>query len=102
MAKGAKEPQSFESSVSRLEEIVEQMESADMPLEHVIDHYEEGIKLLATCEEKLKAAEVKIELLTRNKSGNISRSDLADMDKTASVEVVKEEEKSDSDEARLF
>jgi exodeoxyribonuclease VII small subunit len=99
MAKGAKEQQSFESSVQRLEEIVEQMESADLPLDQIIERYEEGMKLLAVCEDKLKAAEAKIELLTRDKSGNVSRSEL---DKAASVEAVKEERTSDSDEVSLF
>jgi exodeoxyribonuclease VII small subunit len=99
MAKGAKEQQSFESSVQRLEEIVEQMESADLPLDQIIERYEEGMKLLVVCEEKLKVAEAKIELLTRDKSGNVSRSEL---DQAASVELVPEEKVSGSEEVSLF
>jgi hypothetical protein len=57
------------------------------------------MKLLTHCEDKLKAAEAKIELLTRDKSGIITRSEL---DKTASVEAVNDEGKSDSEEISLF
>jgi exodeoxyribonuclease VII small subunit len=99
MAKGAKESASFENSVQRLEEIVEQMESADLPLDQIIDRYEEGMKLLQVCEDKLKAAEAKIELLTKDKSGNISRSELNEV---TSVEITKDEIKSGSEEVSLF
>jgi exodeoxyribonuclease VII small subunit len=99
MAKGAKEQPSFESSIERLEEIVEEMESADLPLDSIIERYEEGMKLLVVCEDKLKGAEAKIELLTRAKSGNVSRSGL---EKTASVEAVDDEGKNGSEEVSLF
>ncbi|MBV9492121.1 MAG: exodeoxyribonuclease VII small subunit [Verrucomicrobia bacterium] len=56
---------SFEVAIERLEKIVEQMESAKLPLEDLIAHYEEGIRLVAVCNEKLAAAEHRIEMLNR-------------------------------------
>ncbi|MDR2462892.1 MAG: exodeoxyribonuclease VII small subunit [Verrucomicrobiales bacterium] len=75
MAK-SKDSLTFENAIARLEEIVERMESAELPLDHVISSYEEGMKLLAFCGEKLAAAERKIELLTRDKTGKLRRGEL--------------------------
>jgi exodeoxyribonuclease VII small subunit len=73
----AKDSLTFEDAVSRLDEIVSQMESAELPLDGIIEKYEEGMNLLAFCGEKLQAAEKKIELLTHDKSGKLHRSELA-------------------------
>jgi exodeoxyribonuclease VII small subunit len=71
-----KEPeQSFEVAIERLESIVGQMESDKMPLEELLVRYEEGIKLVKVCEEKLGAAEKRIELLTRDAAGKPQLSD---------------------------
>ena len=52
------EPQpNFESAMDRLEEIVEQMESGKMMLEELIGRYEEGMKLVKICQERLANAE---------------------------------------------
>jgi exodeoxyribonuclease VII small subunit len=39
------------------------MESAELPLDDIIQSYEEGMVYLKFCREKLKAAELKIEKL---------------------------------------
>jgi len=98
MSKGVKETVSFESAMSRLEEIVGQMESADLPLDKIIDKYEEGMKLLGFCEQKLQAAEKKIELLTRNKDGKWQR---AESD-PAGAEEPGQPEKSGGEDVSLF
>src|SRR5688500_1345525 len=59
----------FESAMQRLEQIVEAMESDQLPLEELIVRYEEGIRLVQVCETKLQAAEKKIELITRKGPG---------------------------------
>ena len=59
----------FEQAMKRLEEIVEQMESGDLPLEDVIVRYEEGMKLVKVCQERLASAEQRIEIITRNSAG---------------------------------
>ncbi|MFL6519297.1 MAG: exodeoxyribonuclease VII small subunit [Chthoniobacterales bacterium] len=61
--------QSFEGAMDRLEEIVEQMESGKMMLEELIGRYEEGMKLVKVCQERLASAEQRIEIITRNHTG---------------------------------
>ena len=60
---------SFENAITRLETIVEEMESDQLPLEDLIVRYEEGIKLVKVCEERLQAAEKRIEIITKNAGG---------------------------------
>ncbi len=60
---------SFETAIERLEAIVEQMESDKLPLEELLVRFEEGVKLVKVCQEKLVGAERRIELLTHNASG---------------------------------
>ncbi len=55
----------FEAAMERLERIVQQMESAQMPLDELLERYEEGTQLVSVCQEKLKAAEQRIEIVTR-------------------------------------
>lgn len=59
----------FEQAMKRLEEIVEQMESGELPLEDLIVRYEEGMKLVKVCQERLASAEKRIEIITRNSAG---------------------------------
>jgi exodeoxyribonuclease VII small subunit len=61
---------SFEKALERLEKIVEQMESAELPLEEVLKRYEEGTDLVRFCQQKLEEAEKKIEILAKKKDGS--------------------------------
>ncbi len=56
--------------MERLEKIVEAMEAGDVPLAELLAHYEEGARLITRCEERLKSAELKIELLKRQRDGS--------------------------------
>jgi len=60
---------SFEAALSQLESIVESMESGDVPLAELLAKFEEGNKLLKVCEARLKDAELKIEVLKKQKEG---------------------------------
>lgn len=60
---------SFENALTQLETIVESMESGDVPLADLLAKFEEGNKLLKVCESRLKDAELKIELLKKQKDG---------------------------------
>lgn len=60
---------SFESALSQLESIVESMESGEIPLAELLAKFEEGSKLLKICEARLKDAEMKIEVLKKQKDG---------------------------------
>ncbi len=55
----------FEKSLERLEALVEEMESGDLPLEQMIKHFEEGSKLVGLCSAKLNEVEQKIERLVK-------------------------------------
>ena len=53
----------FEEALERLETLVASMESGEVPLATLVEKFEEGSKLVKTCEERLKQAELKIEKL---------------------------------------
>ena len=52
--------QNFEASLTKLEKIVEQLESEELGLEESLRLFEEGIKASKKCEESLKIAELKV------------------------------------------
>jgi len=60
---------SFEDALEQLEAIVEAMEAGDVPLADLLAKFENGNKLLKICEARLKDAEMKIELLKKQKDG---------------------------------
>ncbi len=63
----------FEQSMKKLEKIVQELESGDLPLEEAMQKFEEGIKLSRLCSEKLDETEKKITLLMQDKRGNVSK-----------------------------
>jgi exodeoxyribonuclease VII small subunit len=63
MPKKKEEQNSFELSYKRLEEILEKLENQgeENSLEDILNYYQEGLKLLKICRQKLSEAELKIE-----------------------------------------
>jgi len=61
----------FEEALKKLEDIVETMESGELPLEALLARYEEGMRLLKICQEKLAEAELKIQQLEKNTAGEL-------------------------------
>jgi exodeoxyribonuclease VII small subunit len=61
----------FEVSLARLEEIVKKLEKGDLPLEQSLKLFEEGVKLARVCNKRLEEAERKVEILLKDKEGNI-------------------------------
>lgn len=59
----------FEAAMERLEEIVNELESGDAPLEQAIELFQEGMKLSKWCGQKLEAVERKIEVLIEEEGG---------------------------------
>lgn len=55
----------FESSIERLEKIVEQLEQGDLSLEDTLRAFETGVAMAKNCATQLDAAEQRIEVLTR-------------------------------------
>src|SRR5271170_7336803 len=58
-------PEKFEDLLARLEQIVTDMENADLPLEKLLASYEEGMRLVKACGDRLTDAEQKVEILSR-------------------------------------
>ena len=63
---------SFEDALTKLETIVESMESGEVPLADLLARFEQGTKLLKVCEARLKEAELKIEQLKKQKDGPVA------------------------------
>ena len=60
---------SFEDALQRLEQIVSRLESGQAPLEESIALYEEGARLKAHCEDRLKAAQLRVEKIVVGADG---------------------------------
>ena len=52
---------SFEDAISELKKIIDLSESGEIPLDKIVQNYEDGMKLLEHCQKKLLKAELKIE-----------------------------------------
>jgi len=59
----------LEKSLADLEDLVEELESGDLPLEKAMKKFEEGIKLTRGCQTALKEAEKKVEILLKSAGG---------------------------------
>jgi exodeoxyribonuclease VII small subunit len=57
------EAPSFETAIKRLNEIVQTLERGDLPLEESLRLFEEGVKLSRVSQERLDAAEKRVEQL---------------------------------------
>ena len=68
-AKAAKEAPPFEEALKKLESIVEAMETGDLPLETLMGKFEEGTRLVKVCQTRLEEAELRINQLEKNSSG---------------------------------
>jgi exodeoxyribonuclease VII small subunit len=60
---------SFEDALQRLEQIVSKLESGQAPLEESIALYEEGARLKSHCEQRLKAAQLRVEKIVVGPDG---------------------------------
>lgn len=59
----------FEEALKKLESIVETMESGEQPLEAMMTNFEEGVRLVKTCQTRLEEAELKVSKLEQNAAG---------------------------------
>ncbi|MDD7969557.1 exodeoxyribonuclease VII small subunit [Roseinatronobacter alkalisoli] len=60
---------SFEEALRALEDIVTRLERGDVPLEQSITLYETGAKLKKQCEERLNAAQMRVEAIRLSENG---------------------------------
>ena len=59
----------FEAALKELEQIVEQLEAGDLPLEQSLELFEQGVRLSRDCQKRLDEAERKVEILLRGSDG---------------------------------
>ncbi len=62
---------SFEDQLKSLEGIVSKLERGDLALEEAITLFETGITLSNSCKQELEAAEGKVQILLRQKNGEL-------------------------------
>lgn len=67
----------FEEALARLETIVAQMEGGKLALDASMKQFEEGMKLVKTCTERLSQAEKKVEVLMRKADGGVGWTELS-------------------------
>ena len=60
---------SFEQALGALEQIVQQLERGDVPLDQSISLYERGEALRAACQQRLDAAQARIESIVTGADG---------------------------------
>lgn len=61
----------FEDAIGELEKIVDELESDTLPLEKALELFQTGIILVNHCNSKLEEAEGAIEILLKNKDGQL-------------------------------
>ena len=70
--------QTFEASMSRLEQIVRAMERGDVALEESLKLFQEGTELVQRCSKLLDDAQLQIQKVTAGMDGNPVREEFAD------------------------
>ena len=56
----------FEKQLNQLEKLVDEMEQGSLSLEDSLKAFEAGIKITRECQQALKDAELKVEMLTKD------------------------------------
>ncbi|MDP1519993.1 exodeoxyribonuclease VII small subunit [Porticoccus litoralis] len=56
----------FEQKLNQLESLVNDMEQGSLTLENSLKAFEEGIKITRECQQALKEAELRVDMLTRD------------------------------------
>ena len=70
----------LEKSLAELEQLVEELEGGDLPLEVAMKKFEKGIKLTRSAQTALKEAEQKVEILLKDAAGNDTLEPFEDAD----------------------
>jgi len=62
-------PERFEAALERLELLVDQLDAGDLELEESLARFEEGVRLVRFCSERLRAAELRVQELREGPDG---------------------------------
>ena len=73
----AENKMTFETALSRLEEIVRAMESGSAALDSSLALFEEGIGLVKFCTKALDTAEQKVKILQKDENGEMTEAPFA-------------------------
>ena len=65
----------FEEAMARLEQIVRALEGGNVPLDESLTLYEEGVKLVKLCSNRLENAEKRIKILVDGGNGTLIEQD---------------------------
>ncbi|MEO6163311.1 MAG: exodeoxyribonuclease VII small subunit [Candidatus Binatia bacterium] len=79
MAKKESANKNFEGALEELEQVVEQLESGDLPLDDSLAAFEKGVGLVKFCNQKLNEVEKRVELLIKDKEGKLQLKALRDL-----------------------
>lgn len=63
MAKHSTKTPDFEAALAELEALVEKMEQGELSLDDSLKHFERGVQLTRSCQQALKDAEQKVQVL---------------------------------------
>jgi len=69
MAKKNQPEKTFEDALKRLEEVLESLEHGNLNLEESVKAFEEGVKLVRFCHDRLDEVERRVELLLKDEAG---------------------------------
>lgn len=72
-------PINFEQAFERLEQILNQMNTAQLSLDQSLTIYEEANSLIQNCQEHLQNAEKRVEILIKNRNQGLQITDDGDV-----------------------
>ena len=81
MAKSSTKAPDFETALAELEALVEKMEQGELSLDDSLKQFERGVQLTRSCQEALKNAEQKVQVLLE-KDGQASLEPFEDDEST--------------------
>lgn len=70
-----KKEKNFEEALHELENIVQQLERGELPLDESLDVFQRGIELSKFCSKRLDQIEKKISVLVESKDGSVTEED---------------------------
>lgn len=66
----------IEKDIKALDELVKKMESDDLPLEKALETFKQGIELVKKCSETLEKAELRVNEILEDESGELTESEI--------------------------
>ena len=69
MTKVKKDSMTFEEAFRKLESIVDSMEHGESTLDRVLEDYQEGMRMVQLCTQKLNEAETRLKCLIQGEDG---------------------------------